>query len=320
MLQAVTAIATNMLAVAGALYLSNLAYTFMSRVYSLYGPSPISISKYTADNAWAIVTGASDGIGKEFALALAKRGFNILIMARTQSKLDAVAKEAKEKANKKIECKVIAFDFMNASDAEYASLQKTLDSLNVTVLVNNVGVNHDIPTPFVDETAATIDGIVQVNVKATMKITRIVLPAMIAKHKGIILNLGSFAGQVPTGYLSVYSASKAWLKSWSLALDQEVKSKGVIVQHLNTYFVTTGMSKIRKASMTTPTAKDYVRAAIASIGKGPNVTPFWSHSWAEWAMTTFVPEAYLVGYSASLNAGIRKRALAKRERESKRDN
>ncbi|TPX41503.1 hypothetical protein SeMB42_g04020 [Synchytrium endobioticum] len=309
----------SILTLVGALYLGTLAIALVTRLYQLHLQPPVSTAKYDAgQGGWAVVTGASDGIGKEFALQLAKKKFNVVLLARTRSKLEAVSDEAKKLASG-VETKVIPFDFMNAKPSDYESLGKTLSELNVTVLVNNVAVNHDIPIPFVDEEASVIEGIVDVNIKATMKVTRLVLPSMIAKEKGIIMNLGSFAGQVPTGFLSVYSASKAWLKSWSLALNQELRPKGVMVQHLNTYFVTTSMSKIRKPSVTTPTAKDYVNSVINSLGKGPNVTPFWSHSWAEWVMTRFVPESVLIAYSASLNAGIRKRALAKKDKSKRNE-
>jgi short-subunit dehydrogenase len=123
------------------------------------------------------------------------------------------------------------------------------------LIVNNVGTNHDIPTPFVEEHNQVIDNIVNVNIGTTLKMTKMVLPLMLKRSvalnnsactilidmsfssTGLVLNVGSFAGLIPTAYLSVYSGSKSFLSFWSQALGQELQNSGIVVENVCTYFV-----------------------------------------------------------------------------------
>lgn len=155
--------------------------------------------------------------------------------------------------------------------------------------------------------------LIQVNISATMRITRVVLKNM--QGKGLVLNVGSLSGQVPSAYLSVYAASKAFLKSWSIALAKEVAGKGIHVEHLNTYFVTTAMSKIRKPSFTTPTPKVYVKSVLKTCGNKIHSIPYPSHALLGWLLE-FASDMLLINQSASMHIAIRKRALKKREREA----
>jgi 17beta-estradiol 17-dehydrogenase / very-long-chain 3-oxoacyl-CoA reductase len=114
------------------------------------------------------------GIGREFALQLASLKFNILIMARTESKLETVATEAKELY--KVQTIVHPFDFSKASDSDYAALKKVVEKLDVRVLVNNVAMNHAFPIPFLEEDESIINNIVEVNIASLLKVTRLVTP------------------------------------------------------------------------------------------------------------------------------------------------
>jgi hypothetical protein len=128
---------------------------------------------------------------------------------------------------------------------------------NVRWTVNCVGVSHEFPTDFVDTSEEELNTIVNVNVCATLRITSLIAPAMVSlcvpslfrlhctltlsratySKKGLILNMGSFAGASPTPMLAVYSGSKAFLRTWSDALTAELTPKGITVEHANTYFV-----------------------------------------------------------------------------------
>ncbi|KAJ3112876.1 hypothetical protein HDU96_004059 [Phlyctochytrium bullatum] len=282
--------------------------------------------------AWAVVTGASDGIGKEFALQLSRAGFNVFLVSRTRSKLEAVAKECEAlgSSNNKsepLETAVYEFDFATASDADYKKLLERIQEITadggfVGVLVNNVGTNHDIPTPFLEESDVVCDNIVRVNILAQMKLTKLLAPQMIADNKSkvggiakkLILNIGSVAGTVPSGLLSVYSASKSFLRYWSIALGKELKSSGVHVEHVTTYFVTTAMSKIRRATFTTPTPRAFVASVLKKTGRELDSTPYPAHGLLMWVLNTFTTEGMRVDYSHNLHVSIRKRALRKREK------
>ncbi|KAF9104599.1 hypothetical protein BGX27_010021, partial [Mortierella sp. AM989] len=281
----------------------------------------VDLKKYGAGRGgWAVITGATDGIGKEFAFQLAAKKLNVVLVSRTESKLKAISEELAEKYS--IETKFYAMDFTKAADEDYQGLQQLLNPLEVTVLVNNVGTNHDIPTPFEQESDKVLKDIVELNINAAMKMTKIVVPQMIARKNGLIINLGSFAGLVPTPFLSVYSGSKAFLSSWSQAIGAELAPKGVHVQNVNTYFVVSAMSKIRRASMFIPMPKPYVKSVLGQLGisggaSTPSTsTPFYSHAIANWAIDNVFSREFWVKQNYNIQVDIRKRALKKREREA----
>ncbi|KAG1457406.1 hypothetical protein G6F56_006613 [Rhizopus delemar] len=212
-------------------------------------------------------------------------------------------------------------DFTKGNAEDFKKVGEIVDSIKVGVLVNNVGVNHDIPTPFDEEEQTIIDNIIEVNIKGLMRMTKLVLPQMKANHKGLIFNMGSFAGLVPTPYLSVYSAGKSFLSTWSQALGMEVAKDGIVVEHVNTYFVVSAMSKIRKSSFLIPYPKNYVASVLSKVGVacGANVpftsTPYPAQGVANWAINNLLTNYFWVKQNDNIQKDIRKRALRKRERE-----
>ncbi|KAI8341353.1 hypothetical protein BC941DRAFT_416595 [Chlamydoabsidia padenii] len=313
--------ATSAFALVGLFYGTYKIASFVKMLLDVYVLKGISLKQFGTDQgAWAVVTGATDGIGKEFAKQLAKNKFNILLVSRTASKLEAAASEIVNEYN--VKTKIFAMDFTKGDAQDFAQLGQILSSLDVGVLVNNVGTNHDIPTPFAEEDDKVINDIIEVNVKGAMKMTKLVLPQMREKRRGLILNLGSFAGLVATPYLSVYSAGKAFLSTWSQALGTELKSDGIVVEHVNTYFVVSAMSKIRKPNLLIPLAKPYVASVLSKIGLscGANVpftsTPYHTHGLVNWIINNVFSNTFWVNYNDSIQKDIRKRALRKREREA----
>jgi 17beta-estradiol 17-dehydrogenase / very-long-chain 3-oxoacyl-CoA reductase len=258
-----------------------------------------------------LVSGSSDGIGKEFALELAKKGYNVVIMARSKDKLKVVADEIKRIG---VDCVIIPFDFSTTDDQQYVDLEQQLKKYDIQVLVNNVGISHEFPIAFLDEQPSTIERMMQVNIHSMMKMTRIVGTKMVSNKKGLILNIGSFSGKVPCGLLSVYAATKAFVKHWSMGLSMELKPF-VHVEHINTYFVQTNMSKIKKSSLLVPTPKEYVKSVLGRVGGGFTSTPYWTHQVLDF-VSDFVPMSLLMDQSFKLHVDIRKRALRKKERES----
>jgi 17beta-estradiol 17-dehydrogenase / very-long-chain 3-oxoacyl-CoA reductase len=198
------------LAVIGGLYLVAMAYSWYEKFKEF---TPLGSYKFTpTKESWAVITGASDGIGREFALQAAAKKYNVVLLARTKSKLDEVAQLCEQNGVKAI---VYPFDFSSRDPAKYAELKKMLDKLNVEILVNNVGVSHEMPISFLDETPEMVDMIMNVNVFSVMDITRVVLPGMVQRKKGLVLNMGSMSGKIGSPLLAVYGASKTYLKSWS---------------------------------------------------------------------------------------------------------
>ncbi|TPX60145.1 hypothetical protein PhCBS80983_g02023 [Powellomyces hirtus] len=301
--------------VLGLLLLTKLTLSFTGVIYRAYLRPATDLRKYGAkQGAYAVVTGASDGIGKEFALQLAKKGFNLILMARTKSKLDEVANQAKALG---VTAVVHPFDFANAKEETYAELNAVLAKHEIGVLVNNVAVNHEIPIAFADESATLLRDIVEVDIAAQVRLTRTILPTMLAHKRGLILNVGSVAGLVPSPYLATYSGAKAFFRTWSRALAVECRPKNVHVQHVKTYFVQTAMSKIRKASFIAPAPKHYVASVLKSAGQDTDDAPYPAHALLTWALETLVPESIAIKKSGDMHVDIRKRALRKKERLAK---
>jgi 17beta-estradiol 17-dehydrogenase / very-long-chain 3-oxoacyl-CoA reductase len=263
--------------------------------------------KYKRNGSYALVTGCTDGIGKEFVLQLAKKKFNILLVSRSQEKLEELKKEVEQMG---VLTKTFAIDFSKATEKDFQSLEKVIKEFQVDVLVNNVAVSHNIPTPFQDILDTEIDTLIDVNCKTTLKITKYVLPRLIEKKSGLILNVGSFAGMIPTGYLQTYSGTKAFLKCWSEALSVEMKKYSIHVEHLNTYFVVTKMSQLKRTSFFIPSASGFVRSALGSVGNWSCSTPYPNHNWLNFLMHC-VDREKVIDFIFKNMENTRKRALKK---------
>ncbi|KAG5358396.1 Very-long-chain 3-oxoacyl-CoA reductase [Yarrowia sp. B02] len=284
--------------------------------------------------AWAVVTGASDGIGKEYARQLGLRGFNVFLISRTESKLRELAKEIAEK--EKVETKFLAIDVSTDSPQNYKDIETVLKTIpSVSILINNVGLSHSIPTPFLETPPAELHNIIAINNLATLKITQIVAPKIVESvkearaakkfQKGLILTMGSFGGLLPTPLLATYSGSKAFLQHWSNALSVELAPEHVDVELVVSYLVTSAMSKVRKTSALIPNPRQFVKATLSSVGRAGGAqekfatsTPFWSHALLHWwiAQTVGVFSKLVAGFNYKMHVDIRKRALKKQARQA----
>jgi 17beta-estradiol 17-dehydrogenase / very-long-chain 3-oxoacyl-CoA reductase len=274
-----------------------------------------------------VITGASDGIGKEFALQLASKGFNVVLVSRTESKLEALAREIEAK-HADIQTKILTMDFAKNNDEDYNRLAALVGGLDVAVLINNVGKSHDIPVPFLLTPTREMNDIITINCVGTLKVSQIIVPGMVQRRRGLILTMGSFAGLLPTPLLATYSGSKAFLQQWSTALGSELKPHGVQVELVLSYLVTSSMSKIRRPSLFIPNPKNFVRVVLGKIGRTGGAqgiaytsTPYWSHGIMHWALATFagLSNAFVVNRNGAMHESIRKRALKKQEREGKKN-
>ncbi len=127
--------------------------------------------------------------------------------------------------------------------------------------------------------------------------------------------VGSMLGKVPNALLSVYSGSKAFVRHWSKSVAAEVAKKGVHVEHINLLFVQTAMSKIRNASLITPTPNTFVKSVLSNCGLSHDSTPYWPQSWIDF-IADYLPMQFLTDQVSALHVDIRKRALRKKEREA----
>ncbi|KAG8985646.1 hypothetical protein FRB90_004530 [Tulasnella sp. 427] len=172
------------LAAIGALTVSCYAWNFLKLVTKSFIVPGYDLKKFGSKSGrWAVVTGATDGIGREFALQLAKAGFNIVIASRSVDKLEAVRKEIND-ANPGSTVQIHAIDFSRRdaqAEGDWARLSDALKGLDIGVLVNNVGKSYSIPAYFHDVPTQENEDIIQININASMRMTQIALPAMLAK-------------------------------------------------------------------------------------------------------------------------------------------
>ena len=207
---------------------------------------------------------------------------------------------------------------------DWGRLKEMISDLDISILINNVGKSHDIPVAFAETSEQEMEDIINVNCHGTLKVTRLVVPGMVQRKRGLILTMGSFGGLLPTPLLATYSGSKAFLQQWSTALGSELSAYNISVELVQSYLVMSAMSKIRKPSLTVPSPRNFVRSVLGRIGRtggaqgwGYTSTPFWSHAIMQWGISTFagLSNTFVVGINKDMHEGIRKRALRKADRE-----
>lgn len=321
------AIALHALAGIGALVLAGVILRLLSFVYR-HGFRPASRVLSSYRGGWAVITGASYGLGAAFARECARRGLNVVLIARSADKLQGVAAECGQRYG--VASRAIAFDFADATDEQWRRLVEVDlaglapsdgdDDDGIRVLINNVGVNVEYPTDFTDmEYAAQVRRIIDVNVTATTRLTHALLPRMTAKRRGSVVFLSSAGGGiVPSPMLSVYAATKSYIDALALALAGEVNRHGVVVQSLTPFFVVSEMSKVRRASWLVPAPEAFARKALDRHGYELRSNPHWAHELMASALVATRSLRGQVEYVARLHRGIRARALRKRERQEKR--
>lgn len=224
-----------------------------------------------------------------------------------------------------LEIKTFAIDFASASDVEYSRLADLIKDLDISILINNVGLSHSIPVTFAQTPEKEVVDIITINNVATLRVSQLVIPGMISRRRGLILTMGSFGGLLPTPLLATYSGSKAFLQYWSSALGSELERYNITVELVQSYLVTSNMSKIRRSSAMVPTPRAFVKTVLGKIGRAGGAqgfayssTPFWSHALLGWAIGTLTgfTGIWLVRWNRGMHEAIRKRALRKAEREA----
>lgn len=172
----------------------------------------------------ALITGASSGIGAEFARQLAAAGWKVVLVARRRDRLESLADEL---AGDRGRAHVLDADLSDANVSLALADRVEGLGLEVDLLVNNAGVC--VYGPFVEQDPQDYVQMLRVNSEAMTLLTRTFLPGMIARGKGNVLNVASIAGVIPTPYVSGYSATKAFVLSFTKALGEEVRGTGVSV-------------------------------------------------------------------------------------------
>jgi uncharacterized protein len=173
----------------------------------------------------ALVTGASSGIGAVFAREFARRGADLVLVARSEGKLAALADELSGSYG--VDADIAVADLAKPSAAaELAASLRTRD-LQIDILINNAGFGLFAPVYEADH--AVLSDMVRLNIETLVDLTREYLPGMLERDRGAIVNVGSTAGFQPVPYMAVYGATKAFVLSFTEALRVELGQHGVRV-------------------------------------------------------------------------------------------
>ncbi len=172
-----------------------------------------------------VITGASSGIGEALAHLFAREQQTLVLVARRKDKLDGLAKALNSKYGVKVH--VIALDLQQMGAA--AQLMNEVSNLKLTVdtLVNNAGFG--VSAPFAKSDASQTSGMMQLNMVALTELTHMVLPMMLERGHGRIMNIASVVAFQPCPYFAVYAATKAYVLSFTEALAEEMRGRGILV-------------------------------------------------------------------------------------------
>ncbi|CAN6464320.1 unnamed protein product [Victoria cruziana] len=264
--------------------------------------------------SWAVVTGATDGIGKAIALRLAGHGLNLVLVGRNPVKLRSVSDDILA-MNGSIEVRSIEVDLAGDVSKGMEKLREGIRGLDVGMLINNAGTGYPYSRFLHEADEDLVERIIRVNVESTTKLTHLVLREMVKKKKGAIVNIGSAAGSLmPAGPLAtIYSATKAYIDKFSRSLHVEYKQHGIDVQCQAPLYVATKMTRL-KPSFFTPSADGYADWCIRWIGQEALCTPYWTHA-LQWFVARSLPDVVLEWLS--LRHFLRKRQRGMMDERSK---
>ncbi|KAM4547572.1 hydroxysteroid (20-beta) dehydrogenase 2 [Fundulus diaphanus] len=247
----------------------------------------VDLRKY---GQWAVVTGATSGIGKAYAIEMARRGLDVVLIGRSDDKLRMVAKEIKNEYGRKTH--TIQVDFTEGGSI-YSSIAKELQSLQIGILVNNVGMTctdhfaYFLETP---EAEQKISQIINCNILSVPQMTRLVLPGMVDRGTGLIINISSEVGVRPHPLLTLYSATKIFVTYFSKCLHAEYKSMGITVQCVAPLMVSTNMTHNMQVNYLVKSASGFAYEAVNTVGHSSYTSGCLSHALQSVALSLLLPD------------------------------
>jgi short-subunit dehydrogenase len=232
----------------------------------------------------ALITGASAGIGAIYADRLAKRGYDLILVARNQNRLAALARRLTDETGRSVE--TITADLNDKPDL--ARIETTLRTdASITLLVNNAGIGA--AAPLLGSDIEKMDEMIRLNVGALTRLTYAAVPGFVARGSGTIVNIASIAAISPETLNGVYGGSKAFVLAFTHSLQHELADKGIRVQAVlpgataTEFWDTAGLPVHNLPTEIVMSADDMVDAALAGLDQGEVVTIPSLPDQAEWA-------------------------------------
>ncbi|KHN24111.1 Inactive hydroxysteroid dehydrogenase-like protein 1 [Glycine soja] len=280
---------------------------FLKWVWVVFLRPPKNLKEY---GSWAIITGSTDGIGKAMAFELASKGLNLLLVGRNPLKLEATSKEIRDRLD--VEVKFVVIDMQKVEGVEIVKkVEEAIDGLDIGLLVNGAGLAYPYARFFHEVDLELMDAIIKVNLEGATWITKAVLPTMIKKKKGAIVNIGSGSTVVLPSYplVTLYAATKAYLAMFSRCISLEYKHQGIDIQCQVPLFVSTKMTKM-KTSIFVPTPAMYSKTCTRWIGYEKLVEPYFLHS-VQGFLIRAIPDSLVDSYMLRYFLYWRGRGLSK---------
>ncbi|HEX7737623.1 MAG TPA: SDR family NAD(P)-dependent oxidoreductase, partial [Ktedonobacteraceae bacterium] len=234
---------------------------------------------------WALVAGASEGLGAEFAAQLAARGLNLVLIARRAEALEEVSAQLRREYA--VEVRVLALDLARADLA--AAVSETTDDLEIGLLVYNAALSKIGPyfETALDDHLRELD----INCRAPMTLAYLLGQPMLKRGRGGILLMSSLGGAQGSALLVNYTATKAYNRLLAEGLWDELRARGVDVLTCCPPAVSTPgyLASAPKGSMSALTPQAVASSALAALGHGPTIIPGWSYRLANFLMQRVLP-------------------------------
>ncbi|CAM2163927.1 AraC family transcriptional regulator [Paraburkholderia sacchari] len=231
----------------------------------------------------ALITGASSGIGAVYAERLARRGYDLILVARNRDRLIALAQRITNETQRSVE--VVGADLNDPADL--AAVEAVLkNDASITLLVNNAGVGTH--TPLLETDVDAMTRLIELNVTALTRLTYAAVPGFVARGTGAVINVSSIVAISPETLNGVYGGSKAFVLAFSQSLHHELADKGVQVQAVlpgataTDFWETGGLPVEHLPKAIVMSAQDLVDAALTGFDRHELVTLPSLHAGEEW--------------------------------------
>jgi short-subunit dehydrogenase len=231
----------------------------------------------------ALITGASSGIGAVYADRLARQGYDLILVARSQAKLNALARHLSDQTGRTVE--VVAADLKEKTDVRRVE-EILRNDASITLLVNNAGVGAVMP--LLGSPVDDMEEMITLNVTALMRLAYAVVPGFVARGTGTVINISSIVAIAPEILNGVYGGTKAFVLGLSQSMHRELADKGVRVQAVlpgataTDFWSEAGNPVENLPQEIVMSAQDMVDAALVGLAKGEVVTIPGLHDGSQW--------------------------------------
>jgi 17beta-estradiol 17-dehydrogenase / very-long-chain 3-oxoacyl-CoA reductase len=257
--------------------ISWLIIKFLTIIFKTFIRKPLNLLERYGSNSWVLVTGATEGIGREFCEQFAKKGFNIILVSRNAEKLQNIQAEIIQKYPS-IQATHIPFDFSKQTKPEdyeeaFGGISKQYD---ISVLINNVG--FAVGAPFRYISSQQVSEMININCMSQTLLTSIFLNGLLSREKrSAVIDVSSISSLMPLPKLSVYAATKVFNNYMTRTLAEELKDENIDFLSLKPAFVESNMSKKKADGYYVITPQQCVTGALRDLGYEIETFGYWTH-------------------------------------------